>query len=68
MSDRPLSGAPAYFTDAAGVRSRELEGRMHDRGTVVANPPAACATIRVFRPEQGKRPLYYCACVSPLLI
>lgn len=49
---------PVYFTDAAGVTYRVLDARMHDGAMVVANPPAAWATFRVFRPEQGQRRLY----------
>jgi hypothetical protein len=50
---------PIYFTDAAGVRYRVLDARMHQGKMALANPPAAWATFRVFRPEQGQRRLYY---------
>lgn len=61
MSDHlaPSVSDPVYFTDAAGVRYRVLDGRMHNGAIVAANPPAAWATFRVFRPEQGQRRLYY---------
>jgi hypothetical protein len=50
---------PVYFTDATGVRYRVLDGIMREGTMVAANPPAAWATFRVFRPEQGQRRLYY---------
>jgi hypothetical protein len=54
-----VSADPVYFTDAVGVRYRVLDARMHQGQMVVANPPAAWATFRIFRPEQGQRRLYY---------
>lgn len=50
---------PLYVTDAAGVSYRVLDAVIHDGKMVVANPPTAWATFRVFRPEVGQRPLYY---------
>lgn len=50
---------PVYVTDAAGVRYRVLDARMSKGAFVVANPPAAWATCRVFRPKEGMRRLYY---------
>lgn len=48
-----------YVTDSAGVRYRVLDGIMRDGVMVVANPPAAWARFRVFRPAEGQRRLYY---------
>jgi hypothetical protein len=50
---------PIYFTDAGGVRYRVFDAIMREGKMVVANPPTAWATFRVFRPEQGQRRLYY---------
>lgn len=50
---------PTYFTDAAGVRYRVFDARMHQGKMAVANPPAQWATFRVFRPAAGQRRLYY---------
>ena len=43
----------------SGVRYRVLDARMHQGQMVVANPPAAWAPCRIFRPEQRQRRLYY---------
>lgn len=59
LPGRGDSAAAVYITDAAGVRYRVLDARMHQGKMAVANPPAAWATFRVFRPEQGQRRLYY---------
>lgn len=50
---------PIYFTDAAGVRYRVLDGVMPNGAMVVANPLAAWATYRVFRPVEGQRRPYW---------
>lgn len=50
---------PIYFTDATGVRYRVLDAIMRAGRMVHANPPAAWATFRVFRPAEGQRRLYY---------
>lgn len=49
---------PVYVT-ASGVKYRVLDATMHQGKMAVANPPAAWATFRVFRPEEGQRRLYY---------
>lgn len=54
-----MTSLPVYFTAAGGVRYRVLDARMHNGAMVFANPPAAWATFRVFRPEEGQRRLYY---------
>jgi hypothetical protein len=42
-----------YFIGPDGVRYRVLDIRMRDHKTYYANPPAAWATARVFRPAEG---------------
>jgi hypothetical protein len=54
-----LSGAPVYFTDAAGVRYRVLDAIVRDGDMIQANPPTAWATFRVFRPETGQQRVYW---------
>ena len=54
----PPTSEPVYLT-VDNVCYRVLDGRMHNGATVVANPPVAWATFRIFRPERGQRRLYY---------
>jgi hypothetical protein len=58
LPGRGDSAAVVYLT-VDGVRYRVLDARMHQGKMAVANPPAAWATFRVFRPEEGQRRLYY---------
>lgn len=55
----PSLSEPIYSATVDGVRWWVLDARMHQGTMVVANPPAAWATLRVFRPEQRQRRLYY---------
>lgn len=46
-----------YFT-ADGVEYRVLDATMRAGELIVADPPVAWATSRVFRPREGHRRLY----------
>jgi hypothetical protein len=49
---------PRYFTVPDGVTYRVLDTRMREGKVYWADPPAAWATARVFRPKTGWKRLY----------
>lgn len=52
-----MAGA-LYFTDADGVEYRVLDTRLRNGKTLYADPPAAWAVNRTFRPRDGWWRLY----------
>lgn len=50
---------PVYLAASDGVRYRVFDATMRQGKMAIANPPAAWAKFRVFRPAEGMRRLYY---------
>jgi hypothetical protein len=54
-----VSASVPIYVAVDGLRYLVLDGTMHRGGMVATNAPAAWATFRLFRQEEGQHRLYY---------